>query len=313
MFPHGRHLRPGARAAARRAGPRGGDPAHLPGAARTRSRWWSRRSSVPRPGLARVRALIWVESESQKGIVVGAQRADDQGDRHRRAAGARARARTARSTSTCRCACAATGAPTRACSTGSASADASRRLQPTLEMLGDRLDRCERRGRRSTRTARPPRRSATAQAGELVVLEARPLVHGERRAGGRVTDAPHRRRLPLAPAERRGRLAVEARDPGQLGAREAPRQQAVDDHPRRARGRAARAGPPAARASRSPPSRSPARPPGRSCGPGRPAARPPARPGRRSGPTRAIAPNVCGERSIPSACPVAGASRTTRS
>ena len=26
----------------------------------------------PRPGLARVRALIWVESDSQKGIVVGA-------------------------------------------------------------------------------------------------------------------------------------------------------------------------------------------------------------------------------------------------
>ena len=103
------------RAAAGRAGPRGGDQAHASRRCPTRSRWWSRRSSTRAPGLARVRALIWVESESQKGIVIGAQRAHDQGDRHGRAAQSSSASSDARCTSICRCASAATGARTRAC------------------------------------------------------------------------------------------------------------------------------------------------------------------------------------------------------
>ena len=39
-----------------------------------------------------VRALLWVETESQKGILIGAPRQDDQGDRHRGPQGDRARA-----------------------------------------------------------------------------------------------------------------------------------------------------------------------------------------------------------------------------
>ena len=45
-----------------------------------------------RDGLVTVRALLWVETESQKGILIGAT-AHDQGDRHGGAARARARAR----------------------------------------------------------------------------------------------------------------------------------------------------------------------------------------------------------------------------
>ena len=77
-----------------------------------------------RDGLVAVRALLWVETESQKGILIGAGGRDDQGDRHRRAQGARARARRRTSTSTCPCACAAPGAPTTRCSTASASPSA---------------------------------------------------------------------------------------------------------------------------------------------------------------------------------------------
>ena len=68
----------------------------------------------PRLGLARVRALIWVESDSQKGIVVGA------GGRMIKAIGTAARASSSaswdlRCISICPCACAGTGARTRGC------------------------------------------------------------------------------------------------------------------------------------------------------------------------------------------------------
>ena len=71
MFSARREQRSVARAAAGGADPRGSDPAHVPGAA-ARRRGDDRGARAPARGLARVRALIWVESESQKGIVIGA-------------------------------------------------------------------------------------------------------------------------------------------------------------------------------------------------------------------------------------------------
>ena len=44
-------------------------------------------------GLTVVRAVLWVETESQKGILIGTRRAHGPRDRHRRAQGDRARAR----------------------------------------------------------------------------------------------------------------------------------------------------------------------------------------------------------------------------
>ena len=69
-------------------------------------------------GLLVVRARVWAETESQKGILVGA------GGRMVKAVGTRrardrARCSAAASTSTCTCACARAGAATRRCSTGS--------------------------------------------------------------------------------------------------------------------------------------------------------------------------------------------------
>ena len=67
------HLRPAARRAARRAHSRGRRSGAPSRSCPTPSRSSSKRSSGPREDLARVRALIWVESESQKAIVVGAR------------------------------------------------------------------------------------------------------------------------------------------------------------------------------------------------------------------------------------------------
>ena len=85
-----------------------------------RSRWWSRRSSSRATDLARVRALIWVESDSQKGILIGAH------GRMIKAIGTAARRELERAlgsmcTSTCRYGCGVTGAPTRGCWTAWAS------------------------------------------------------------------------------------------------------------------------------------------------------------------------------------------------
>ena len=80
-----------------------------------------------RADLTRVRALIWVETQSQKGILVGAQGRMIKAIGTAATTRARARARDAACTSTCPCASAATGAPTTACSTGSASPEAPRR------------------------------------------------------------------------------------------------------------------------------------------------------------------------------------------
>ena len=75
---------------------------------------------VRRDDLIRVTALAWVEAESQKGILIGAQ------GKMIKAIGTAARRELerhldSRSTSTCRSACAATGAPTTRCSIASAS------------------------------------------------------------------------------------------------------------------------------------------------------------------------------------------------
>ena len=74
----------------------------------------------PREGLTRVRALIWVESESQKGILIGAR------GRMIKAIGTAARRELERELGSqvhldLSCAFAATGAPTSPCSTASAS------------------------------------------------------------------------------------------------------------------------------------------------------------------------------------------------
>ena len=49
-------------------------------------------------GLLVVRARVWAETESQKGILVGARRPDGQGGRHRRAQGDRGACSAAAST-----------------------------------------------------------------------------------------------------------------------------------------------------------------------------------------------------------------------
>ena len=213
------------------------------------------------------------------------RRAHDQGDRQSpRDASSSARS-GAGSTSTCRCGCAATGAPTRACSTGSGST--RRRAPPQAARELRARCRCERVARSSrashTNGHRDHLEVAAAQARDLVVLEARAIVdraRGVRRA---------RAALELAAAGLRRcgrRVAVERRDAPQLRGAEAPRQQRVDDHRRRARARAASRAPPAARSSRSPPSRCPAPRRRRRCAPGRRAARAPCasapRPGRRA-------------------------------
>ena len=81
----------------------------------------------PRVDLARVRALIWVESDSQKGIVVGA------GGRMIKAIGTAARGSSsaswaARCTWICRCACAGIGAPMTDCWIAWASRSSMRRM-----------------------------------------------------------------------------------------------------------------------------------------------------------------------------------------
>ena len=106
-------------------------------------------------GLLVIRARVWAESESQKGILVGA------GGRMVKAVGTAARheieaaARAAASTSTCACACARAGGATRRCSTGSASSEPDR--------IVDYLRRAD----------------------EGVVDEVRPLPHGARRCSRR--------------------------------------------------------------------------------------------------------------------------------
>ncbi len=116
----GRALRPGARGAAGGAGARAGARAHAARRCRTRSRSWSRRSSDPRDELVVIEALILAETESQKGILIGA------GGQMIKSIGMAARARSSASsaracTSSCRSASAGTGAPTRRCWTGLAS------------------------------------------------------------------------------------------------------------------------------------------------------------------------------------------------
>ena len=60
-----------------------------------------------------VRALLWTETESQKGILIGARRADGEGDRRRCARPSSRPSSGARFTWTCRCGCGADGAATR--------------------------------------------------------------------------------------------------------------------------------------------------------------------------------------------------------
>ena len=109
MFDDGATLRPAARAAAGGADPRGGHPAHLPGAA-ARGRGGRRgdRTAARGPG-ARAGADLGGERvpEGDPGRRAGTH---DQGDRDGGAARAGARAGLLRCTSTCRCASAATGA-----------------------------------------------------------------------------------------------------------------------------------------------------------------------------------------------------------
>ena len=105
---------------ARRAGARAG-PARAPARrSRTPSRCRSRRSRSARASIA-VRATMWVETESQKGILIGAPRAHDQGDRHRGAARRSSASSASTCTWTCPCACAAPGGPTTRSWTASAS------------------------------------------------------------------------------------------------------------------------------------------------------------------------------------------------
>ncbi len=80
---------------------------------------------VTRDDLIRVTALAWVEAESQKGILIGAQ------GKMIKAIGTAARREIERhldrrSISTCPCACAATGAATTPCWTASGSSSSGR-------------------------------------------------------------------------------------------------------------------------------------------------------------------------------------------
>ncbi len=81
-------------------------------------------------GLVTVRAEVWAETESQKGILIGKGGRQDRRDRHRRPPLARSRAGRPRSTSTSRSASAAAGAATRTCSTAWASSSAAPRHAP---------------------------------------------------------------------------------------------------------------------------------------------------------------------------------------
>ena len=153
----------------------------------------------PRAGLARVRALIWVESASQKGIVVGA------GGRMIKAIGTAARAELERELG-CQvhldlsvrvrrdwradeglldrlgmgCRERALGATSRAGATA---------LQRSASRSADRPDGVEVELHREHERHRCASRPRAAQACDLVVLDACALVHG---LGGAPRRAPHR-------------------------------------------------------------------------------------------------------------------------
>ena len=68
-----------------------------------------------------VRATMWVETESQKGILIGSRGKMIKAIGDRGAQGDRARARRSTCTWTCRCACGGRGGRTMPCWTGSGS------------------------------------------------------------------------------------------------------------------------------------------------------------------------------------------------
>ena len=179
------------------------DQAHLPGAA-PRGRGDRRGDRMsPRDGLARVRALIWVESESQKGILVGAR------GRMIKAIGVAARRELERELG-------CSGAPRPVGARPSRLARGRRAARPPGHHLshGDRValmvvplvllsgcqlqscfDRCAASRSTAERSSSATNRKGSgwtsklpaAQAGELVVLEAGAVVHGARgqRGGAR--------------------------------------------------------------------------------------------------------------------------------
>ena len=210
----------------------------------------------------RVRALIWVESESQKGILIGAGGRMIKAIGDGRAQGTASASSAARCTSTCRCACAATGAATKGCSTASASPEHAI-VRPARSMAGETgcsVVEALRAASTAPRSATPPGRAAdhtngtartsklaAAQARELVVLEARAVVHGARRP---VAAAHIRERAPRRAAAACGeRLAASsARD--RSSRREKRRGSEPLTTPRRAPADLRAAGPPGARAPR---------------------------------------------------------------
>ena len=122
LLPARGDLRPARARAARRARARAGAAPHAPGGP-ARGRGPGRRDRSSATTSSTVRALLWVETESQKGILIGAPRRDDQGDRHGRPPRARARARHARPPRPVGARAPLAGAPTTRCSTGSGSTD----------------------------------------------------------------------------------------------------------------------------------------------------------------------------------------------
>ena len=127
-----RTVRPAAGGAARRADPRAGAARAPSRRCRTRSRSRSRTSSAARDDLTASARCVWVETESQKGILIGSRRQDDQ------ARSARPRARSCErelgdpgAPGPAASACGAAGAATSACWTASASTERRRRTAST--------------------------------------------------------------------------------------------------------------------------------------------------------------------------------------
>ena len=119
--PAGGPQRPVERAAARRADPRAGAEPHPRGDPALGRGLGRRGRPRARTAWSTVHAEVWVETESQKGILIGKGGREDRRDRHRRPRASSSASSAPASSSTSRSGSAGAGAATRACSTASGS------------------------------------------------------------------------------------------------------------------------------------------------------------------------------------------------